>query len=261
MQEIEISIIKYESIFTTRTKDLVGLKWFSFPNDLLLHPDFFRVNGEELKWFLWCVSICTKCKSNTIRLNIQHACSTLSLNEKYLFSMIEKLKGKQIDTEARPQHDREPTASRPRHDRGTTASRPQHDRYNTLHNNTLHNNTLQTEEVDLFFDFWNSQEKLPKAIKLSKSRKDKIKTRLKEADIDEWKKVISLVNMTEFLTGRNDRGWKADIDWLIANEENRIKVVEGKYKSNPAKSHSATKASQIFDTARDQIERIEKGEL
>ena len=33
---------------------------------------------------------------------------------------------------------------------------------------------------------------------------------------------------SSFCTGRNDRGWRADFDWLM-NENNLVKVLEGKY--------------------------------
>lgn len=114
-KEIELELIKYESDFTKRSKDLKKPYWFSFPNDLLLHPDFTDINGEELKWFIWCLSVCSKINNSKIRLNISHAVKFLSLSEKNLFSMLEKLKGKQILTidaaASRPHHDREPTAT------------------------------------------------------------------------------------------------------------------------------------------------------
>ena len=37
---------------------------------------------------------------------------------------------------------------------------------------------------------------------------------------------------SSFCTGRNDRGWRADFDWLM-NENNLVKVLEGKYGGAP----------------------------
>jgi hypothetical protein len=97
-----------------------------------LHPDFTEINGEELKWFIWIVSICSKLNQNKIRLNINHAEKIVSLKRKDLFSMIDKLQGKQIDTDARPDGGRVAT------DGGRVAT-------STLHNITnTTNNTLQT---------------------------------------------------------------------------------------------------------------------
>ena len=95
--QIEIIVLKYESDFTKRTKDIKKNTWFSFPNELLLHPDFTEINGEELKWFCWIVSVCSKINKNTVRINIPHAEKILSLKRDDLFSMLEKLQGNQTD--------------------------------------------------------------------------------------------------------------------------------------------------------------------
>jgi hypothetical protein len=34
---------------------------------------------------------------------------------------------------------------------------------------------------------------------------------------------------TPFLAGENDRGWKANFDWLISNDTNHVAILEGKY--------------------------------
>lgn len=144
--EINLVVLKYEQEFTKRSKDIKKNTWFSFPNDYLLHPDFTEINGEEFKWFIWIVSICSKLNLNKIRLNIAHAEKMLSSEQKHLFSMIEKLKGKQIDvacdqmaTDMRPERDQNAAAS------DGIATPTLH--YNTLHNIT--NNTLHTYKQDL----------------------------------------------------------------------------------------------------------------
>lgn len=138
--EIEVSVLKYDSDFTKRSKDIKKNTWFSFSNDLLLHPDFTEINGEELKWFIWIISICSKLNQNKIRLNISHAEKVLSLKKQDLFSMLEKLKQKQIDVVC----DQSAT------ERGLSAT--DDDRYSTtstLHYNTLHNTTNITNNTSL----------------------------------------------------------------------------------------------------------------
>lgn len=41
--------------------------------------------------------------------------------------------------------------------------------------------------------------------------------------------VLGKAKMSDFLTGKNDRGWKMTLDWLIENDTNWVKVMEGKY--------------------------------
>ena len=69
---------------------------------------------------------------------------------------------------------------------------------------------------------------------LSDSRKEKIRTRWKQLDfnIDNFKKVFEIVEGSSFCTGNNNRGWKADFDWIMKNDDNIIKILEGKYGGN-----------------------------
>lgn len=66
---------------------------------------------------------------------------------------------------------------------------------------------------------------------LSSSRKKHIKARWEQLDkdIDTFRKAFELLESSSFCRGKNDRGWKADLDWVIANDNNIIKVLEGKY--------------------------------
>ena len=83
------------------------------------------------------------------------------------------------------------------------------------------------------FDHWNTFEELPKILKVSKERKSKLKARLGDEFFREnWKAAIDKIRQSPFLTGTNDRGWKADIDWLL-KPGNILKVIEGKYDAPP----------------------------
>ena len=71
---------------------------------------------------------------------------------------------------------------------------------------------------------------LPSIQKLTNSRKDKVSKRWKEIpDIEQWKQLFRQVECTPFLLGKNDRGWKASFDWLLANDSNYTKVLESQY--------------------------------
>lgn len=70
---------------------------------------------------------------------------------------------------------------------------------------------------------------------VSKEREKKSATRLKERPLEEWREVFSAIITTPFLCGSNDRGWKADFDWIIANDGNAAKVLEGKYADSPGR--------------------------
>lgn len=46
--------------------------------------------------------------------------------------------------------------------------------------------------------------------------------------------VLLKASKSDFLLGKNDRGWKMDFDWVIANDTNWVKVMEGKYDNKPS---------------------------
>ena len=69
---------------------------------------------------------------------------------------------------------------------------------------------------------------LPQIRTLTDKRKKAINSFKKTYKMSEWEEVCKIANNTDFLIGKNDRGWKADFDFLI-NVNNATKVLEGKY--------------------------------
>ena len=89
------------------------------------------------------------------------------------------------------------------------------------------------------FDAWNLtlddlKSPLPRAKSLTPKRTTAIKSCLSEfsemKNIEAWNNYFKTIHTQDFLIGQNNRGWKADFDFVI-NKNNLIKIVEGKYKS------------------------------
>ena len=81
-------------------------------------------------------------------------------------------------------------------------------------------------------DLYNSICKdLSKVRSISSSRKRHLKARWKqfEYNLGTFEECFKKVQASDFCTGENERGWKADFDWLIKNDNNMVKVLEGKY--------------------------------
>jgi hypothetical protein len=72
---------------------------------------------------------------------------------------------------------------------------------------------------------------LPKVLKLTDKRKTKIRLRFEEMgfDYERLQAVFDKAQMSRFLRGDNNRGWKADFDWIFVNSSNWVKILEGKY--------------------------------
>jgi len=71
---------------------------------------------------------------------------------------------------------------------------------------------------------------LPRVLKITTARKKHIKARYREYnnDLSVFRELFRKAGTSLFLNGENNRGWKANFDWLI-NEQNMAKVLEGKY--------------------------------
>jgi hypothetical protein len=71
---------------------------------------------------------------------------------------------------------------------------------------------------------------LPEVLTLTPDRIAHCQARLKVADFPVlFERALARAQRTPFLRGENPRGWMLTFDWLINNEANARKVLEGKY--------------------------------
>lgn len=96
-------------------------------------------------------------------------------------------------------------------------------------------NTEYEYEDEIIKEF-NSIKQLSKVSKLTKTRKDKLNLRIKEIGYDKIIEAIKKIPNSSFLIGNNERNWKVDFDWLITNDTNILKILEGKYESEKKSS-------------------------
>lgn len=97
---------------------------------------------------------------------------------------------------------------------------------------------------------------MPKCIKISDRRKNHLRTRWKEIYelakkengnlprdklkpklLSAFEKLFKKAGDSDFMNGENERGWEADFDWMIKNNNNFAKVLEGKYDNERMKSN------------------------
>lgn len=79
----------------------------------------------------------------------------------------------------------------------------------------------------------------PKVIKTTEKRKKLIKTIFKEFGYEKMGDVFKKVAQSNFLGGGGQTGWVADFDWVM-NQNNFIKVLEGKYDKNGSNNSTAS---------------------
>lgn len=80
-------------------------------------------------------------------------------------------------------------------------------------------------------DVWNlfaASYKLSEIKGISDSRRKKFSTRLQEADFD-FIKILEKIKRSAHLKGDNQQGWKVTFDWILENDKNYLKILEGNY--------------------------------
>lgn len=82
-------------------------------------------------------------------------------------------------------------------------------------------------------DTWNEKcgDNYPRVTNMGKTRREHLRARWEQfgGSLETFEKLFGMVNDSVFLQGQNNRNWKANFDWVIKNEDNPIKVLEGNY--------------------------------
>lgn len=95
---------------------------------------------------------------------------------------------------------------------------------------------------------------------LSNARKKHIQARWEQLDrnLEVFKEVFTKLEESDFCKGNNNRGWKADFDWVIANDNNIIKVLEGKYDNKKINYKDKQDSFNNYDQRSYDYEDLEK---
>ena len=88
----------------------------------------------------------------------------------------------------------------------------------------------KVNKVNEVVNLWNEVcgKFLPKVKALPNARRMHVLARIKEFPELNWKELFEQIIKTSFLLGDNDKGWRADFDWVM-NPNNLVKIIEGKY--------------------------------
>ena len=109
---------------------------------------------------------------------------------------------------------------------------------NNIDNNT---NYINNNIIDLYNEICYN---LPSIKKINDTRKKALNKFTKEFTEDEIKQIFNLANSSEFLTGKNDRGWKADFDFILRTDK-ATAILEGKYSNKTFEHKQPIKALKV----------------
>lgn len=87
---------------------------------------------------------------------------------------------------------------------------------------------LETEKILKIY----AKTKLPKLNFISDDLKAKIKNSLQQFRIEDFELCFKKAENSLFLTGKNNLGWKANLEWFLKND-NMAKVLNGNYDNRP----------------------------
>jgi len=86
--------------------------------------------------------------------------------------------------------------------------------------------------VDELVSDWNDLAKqcgLPTVAKLTDSRRRRAQARIRQyPEVEAWQRAFASIRGSPWLQGQNDRGWRADFDFLL-QDKSFTKLVEGSY--------------------------------
>lgn len=81
---------------------------------------------------------------------------------------------------------------------------------------------------------------LPKVSEFTDSRRKKTRVRMTAGlTVDQFREVVVRCRGIPFLCGDNASGWRADYDWLMKNDTNIARVLEGKYEGGSGNGTSS----------------------
>lgn len=72
---------------------------------------------------------------------------------------------------------------------------------------------------------------MPQVQKLTDKREKAIDKFIKEFTEEQFEEICKIANNSDFLTGNNDRKWKADFDFLMRIDK-ATSILEGKYSNS-----------------------------
>ena len=119
-------------------------------------------------------------------------------------------------------------------------------------NNDNNGNNVTCQEI---VDLWNELlcPPLPRVIKVSDSRKNKIKSRVNEMggqeEVNSIKKLFLKIKSAPFLLGDNDKRWHATFDWVFENDKNWVKIMEGNYGSKNISTVNGSPQPELLQKA------------
>ena len=99
------------------------------------------------------------------------------------------------------------------------------------------------DAVETLRGIWNEHraQTQPEWREMGAKRRKAAQARVRERSLDEWEAVVKRIAASAFCRGENERGWRADPDFLL-RPDTAAKVLEGKYDDRRAQGRGPVPA-------------------
>lgn len=97
----------------------------------------------------------------------------------------------------------------------------------------------------------------PKLRKPSTARQKRINARINSFTLDDFRLLFEKAEASDFMKGKNDRGWSANFDWMM-NENNMLKVLEGNYDNKSSPKNKQSNQFNNFSQRDQDLSELEK---
>jgi len=246
MDSVQIKIAKWSKY--NRRSDYVHPWWFAISNRMLEDPSFLAVTDAELRAWIYILSQASQKNTDSPTLYFEHADRVCKVPKKSLISCIYKLEvmgavGICTDSVRDPtESERDPTD-------------PEHDLAATIQDKTKQNmSQSRASATHPLVELWEEERGQLAGVRgVNGDRAKSLKARWQENPSAEfWTEVIRKIVASPFCNGENNRGWKANFDFLL-KPGTAHKALEGQYDGK------ATTSSRARTFSADEIRAINEG--
>lgn len=123
------------------------------------------------------------------------------------------------------------------------------------------NNSQNSITINNFIDLYHRIcVSLPRVVKVTDKRKKGILNIIKKYSYDDIKQVFINLENSDFCKGKNDRGWKADLDFIL-REDKFVATLEGKYNTKKQSSKKLEVFGESDEVSNEQYTEEELAEL
>ena len=131
-------------------------------------------------------------------------------------------------TECHPRHNVTPPLTEVHPTPDTVSPNSSYTHQDTSNDMSSEDDGLTVDEVVRAWNELADNKRLARVAKLTEGRKKQIKSLIREYDVDDWSTAMTAINNSKFLCGENERGWKANFDFLL-QPKSFLKLIEGAY--------------------------------